>query len=194
MEQETRYTAIIVRTSPKYEGFGNNGRVKSSGDNKCANASCVNGGVLIVSTLLSLIFGIIFVVLTAVGKENTSSHEEDNRCDCTLFTPSLGYGMAASLFIEVGIILAVLVFGLAAVACEKLMKLLTYYAFVSGSFIAVNFIGFLCMTLAVIVFVAMGGRCCSATSIAVASLSAVISALKIVFICIISCYTYLSDD
>ena len=153
-------------------------------------------GLMVVNVLLSLIFAVAFIILTAVGKENISTHDGahslDKRCDCAQFTPSVGYGLAASLFIEVGLIFLVFVlavFNKIVTICRK-YRIFFYYALFDGSFLALNGIAFLCMTLSVIIFVAQGSYCCSVTSVIVASLSAVILTLKIVFITVICCCSY----
>ena len=190
MEQETRYSAYDRSNESTYKESTYLSKARGWWFN-------IQVGMMVVNVVLSLIFAIVFIILTAVGKENISTydgaHSLDKRCDCTLFTPSLGYGLAASLFIEVGLIALVLVFAILAFLC-KTEKLFLYYALVDGSFLALNGIAFLCMTLAVIVFVVRGSYCCSVTSITVASLSAVILAMKIVFITVIGCSSCLCDS
>ena len=196
-----------------YSTFGSNSASanKSSNSQQSQNESiilckgseargwCVYLGILIINILLSLTFAIAFIILTAVGKKNISTydrdHDIDKMCDCTLFTPSLGYGFGGSLFIELGLIAGVFVLAAVAVlCCSKSYKLVLYYALVDATLIVLNFIAFLCMTLAVIVFVARGGQCCSVTSIVVASLSSVLLVLKIVFVVIVCCYSYCCDS
>lgn len=162
----------------------------------CTCCEYVGYGTLITNTLLTLIFGILFIILTAVGEQNISLHDDDMRCDCTLFAPSVGHGLGVSLLIEVGLLVGVLIFGLVAFSFknEAIMKIALYCCFVAGGFLAINYIAFLCITIAVIVFVAMGGVCCSVTSVAVASLSAVIAIFKFVFIIAVLCYQYVNKS
>ena len=54
----------------------------------------------------------MFIVLTAVGQENSS----ENDCDCAQFTPSIGYGLGASLLLEVGMLVVVFMFIIISVA------------------------------------------------------------------------------
>lgn len=161
----------------------------------CSCCECVGFLTGILAVLLTFIFGILFIVLSAVGGENTKSKE--NNCDCTQFTRGLGSGLGISLLLEVGVLLALLALAVGAALCkskqDKCEKLVQYYSFVAGAFIAVNYICFLCMTIAVIVFVATGRSCCSATSIVVASLSGVLSVVKLVVIFVILCYGYFSN-
>lgn len=169
------------------------------GDNVTVDCTCceyLGYGTIITNTLLTLIFGILFIILTAVGKQNVSIHDGDTRCDCTLFAPSVGHGLGVSLLIEVGLLVGVSIFGIVAFLLKNdaIIKIALYCCFVAGGFIAVNYLGFLCMTIAVIVFVATGGVCCSVTSVVVASLSAVIAVFKFVFIIVFLCYQYVHNS
>ena len=163
-------------------------------DFSCCECAGYLTGILI--ELTTLIFGILFIVLSAVGGENISNRD----CHCTLFTRSLGHGLGISLLLEIGMLFAVLVMAIGLSLCqnsekeEACTKLVQYYCYVTGSFIALNYIAFLCMTIAVLVFVATGGSCCSATSVAVASLSAVMAVFKFIVILVVLCYSYFSGD
>lgn len=165
----------------------------------CSRSDCMQAGMLLTNTLLTFIFAIVIIVLTAAGKPNirirTRVYDLDKGCDCISFTPSLSYGLAVSLFIEIGLMVTLLVLAVVStVVGKKYSKLVEYYGYVAGSLVGLNFLGFLCMALAVIVFVAMGtSTCCSATSIAVASLSAFLMAIKTLFICCFCCIM-LTDD
>ena len=167
-------------------------------DDSCS--ICTQVGMLLINTLLTFTIAVIIIVLTAVGKPNISTydgqHEPDKKCSCTLFTPSLAYGLAITLFIEIGLMITLIIFAvIASVTDTKYSKLFTYYAYVAGSFIALNFFGFVCMTIAVLVFAGMGtSLCCSATSIAVAALSAFLLLIKTILICCFCCITLISGD
>ena len=193
----------------QYSGFNGNGKctplinpptINNKKEEKyiydCSCCECVGYMTVVITVLLTLVFGILFMVLTAVGGENTSSREKN--CHCKLFTRELGYGLGISLLLEVGMLFAVLALAVGAALCKQKAaaceKLVEYYSFVAGIFVAINYISFLGMTLAVIVFVATGGVCCSVTSIVVASLSAVMSAFKLVLIFIILCYLYFKNS
>jgi hypothetical protein len=153
-------------------------------------------GTVLVNTLLTFIFAISIFVVTVVGEANINTYESydglhrdlDEKCACTSFSPSLSYGLAASLFTEIGLMAAFVIFAviLTIVSDTEYSKPFTYYACVTGRFIVVNFFAFLCMTVAVMVLVAMGtSACCSSTSIAVASLSTFLLVAKVLFICCI---------
>ena len=163
----------------------------------CSRSDYMQAGMLLTNTLLTFIFAIVIIVLTAAGKPNIRIrvYDLDKGCDCTSFTPSLSYGLAVSLFIEIGLMVTLLILAVVLmVVGEKYSKLVEYYGYVAGSLVGLNFLAFLCMTLAVIVFVAMGtSTCCSATSIAVASLSAFLMVIKTLFICCFCCIM-LTDD
>ena len=171
---------------------------KDSNEGTCS--LCMQVGMMLINALLTFIFTIVIIILTAVGKRNISTyddmHDLDKRCDCTLFTPSLSYGLTVSLFIEIGLMVTLIIFAAITTVTDgtKYSKLLNYYAYVAGSFVALNFFAFLCMTLAVIVFVAMGTlACCNATSIVVASLSTFLLVIKTLFICCFCCIMLISD-
>lgn len=165
----------------------------------CSRSDYMQAGMLLTNTLLTFIFAIVIIVLTAAGNPNirirARVYDLDKGCDCTSFTPSLSYGLAVSLFIEIGLMVTLLILAVVLmVVGEKYSKLVEYYGYVAGSLVGFNFLAFLCMTLAVIVFVAMGtSTCCSATSIAVASLSAFLMVIKTLFICCFCCIM-LTDD
>ena len=72
----------------------------------CSPCEICGYATAVVFFFLTLILGIVFIALTAVGKENTSSSD----CDCTGYTPSMGYGLGASYLIEVGLLVVLLVF------------------------------------------------------------------------------------
>ena len=149
----------------------------------------------VVIFLLTLVFGIVFIVLTAVGKENTSSSEKD--CDCTQFTPSIGYGLGASLLLEVGMLVVLIVF-VAVISLTKkndTEKIFLAFSIFLCALITLNFLGFLCATIAAIVFVGTGGSgCCSVTSIIVASLSVVLATIKLLIITVVCCWSMKDCD
>lgn len=176
-------------------------KAKADSDDGGTCSLCMQVGMMVVNTLLSFVFAIIIIILTAVGKRNVSTydgmHDLDKRCDCTLFTPSLSYGLAVALFIEIGLMVTLIIFAVISTVIDdtinKYPKFLSYFATVAGSLIVLNFFAFLCMTIAVIVFVAMGtSACCSATSIAVASLSTFLLVVKTLFICCFCCIIFTS--
>ena len=149
---------------------------------------------VIVTLLLNLIFGIVFIVLTAIGKENVHSREKN--CDCTQYTPSMGNGLGASLLLELAMM--VLWFVLYAIAELTKNKSLEKSLVASSIFVfcllALNYLGFLSTTIAAIVFVGTGGSCCSATSVIVASISVAITAFKLMIISVCCCWLCAQDD
>ena len=214
MEEEkiigyTAFSAVGVDTATfNVNGDGGDSKGPNDDDTTITKAEdaggtysvCMQVGMIVLNTLLTFIFAIVIIVLTAVGKRNISTydgmHELDKRCDCTLFTPSLSYGLAVSLFIEIGLMVTLIIFAVITTVTDNTnySKLLNYYGYVAGSFVALNFFAFLCMTLAVIVFVAMGtSACCSATSIVVVSLSTFLLVIKTLFICCFCCIMLISD-
>ena len=192
----TTSSTVIEAGGDSKSRSNNDTTVKCDGDT-CS--TCMQAGMLILNTLLTFIFAIVIIVLTAVGKENISTYDgsrTDKKCDCTSLTPSLSYGLAVSLFIEIGLMVTMII--LAGITTltnnDKYSKLLNYYGYAAGSFIGLNFIVFLCMTIAVIVYVAMGtSACCSATSIVVASLSTFLVVIKTVFVCCLCCILFVND-
>ena len=147
----------------------------------------------VVLFLLTLILGIVVIVLTAVGQENTSSSEGD--CDCTDFTPSMGYGLGACLLLEVGMLVFLLIFLLVITntKTEHIEKLFIAFSVFTVMLIILNGIGFFSTTIAAIVFVGEGGSCCSVTSIIVASLCVVMATIKLVILTVSFCYLAVQD-
>ena len=140
---------------------------------------------------LGVVLAVLFIVLTAVGGPNANK-EIEYRCDCTMFTESLGYGLASSLLIEVFLI-GIVVVWTAVVALYKWKECagpLAYCAFATGTAVALNALAFLSMTVSVVVIVALGGHCCAGTSVAVTVLSAVFAVFKIA--CLIALLAYAS--
>lgn len=145
----------------------------------------------IVIFLLTLILGIVFLVLTAVGQENTSNDD----CDCTDFTPSMGYGLGASLLLEVGMLVIVFVF-LCIITLTKsdhIEKLMYAFSIFTFGLIILNGIGLFATTIAAIVSVGTGGSCCSITSIIVASLSTVLATIKLLILTVGFCYMFVKE-
>ena len=138
--------------------------------------------------LLTLILGIVCIVLTAVGQENTSSEERD--CDCTEFTPSMGYGLGASQLLEVGMLVICFVFLCVSVLTKRddLQKLFLAFIIFTFMLIVLNGIGFFGATITAITFVGEGGPCCSATSIIVASLCVALATIKLAILTVACCY------
>ena len=159
-------------------------------DNKCTCCAWLGYVAVITYTVLTLIFGILFIVLTAVGKENISIHKGSTHCSCELFVPAVGYLLGVIQLIEVGLLVGIPVIFMLGFCVEGMINFLLYYCFVAGGLLVINFFCFLCTTLAAIVFVAMGGMCCSTTSVVVASLSGVIAAFKLVIFYVSICHEY----
>ena len=145
----------------------------------------------IVIFLLTLILGIVFLVLTAVGQENTSN----NDCDCTDFTPSMGYGLGASLLLEVGMLVIVFVFAciITLTKSDHIEKLFYAFSIFTLGLIILNGLGFFATTIAATVFVGTGGSCRSITSIIVVSLSTVLATIKLLIVSVGVCYVSVQD-
>lgn len=141
---------------------------------------------IIVLFLLTLILGIVFLVLTAVGQENTSNSD----CDCTSFTPSMGYGLGATLLVEVALLVTVFVFAcvITLTKSDDTEKLFNAFSIFTFGLIILNGIGIFGVSIAVGVFVGEGGSCCSVTSIIVASLSIALATVKLLIVTIGVCY------
>ena len=92
----------------------------------------------VVIFLVTLILGIVFIVLAAVGQENTSSDESN--CDCTDFTPSMGYGLGASLLLEVGMLVMLFVFVcvISLTKTDHIEKLFYVFSFFTAILIILN--------------------------------------------------------
>jgi hypothetical protein len=142
----------------------------------------------VVIFLVTLILGIVSIVLTAVGQENTTSDEKD--CDCTEYTPSMGYGLGSALLLEVGmlVILFVFVCVMALTKTDHIEKLFMVFSLVISMLIILNGLGIFSATIAAIVFVGEGGSCCSVTSIIVASLNVALATIKLLIVTVGFCY------
>lgn len=149
-------------------------------------------GAALTNTLLSFVFAVSIIVLTILGEDSISTYVGydydgvDDLDDCTLFTPSLSYGLAVSLFTEIALMAILIIFTviLTIVGDTECSKPFAYYARVTGTFIALNFFAFLCMTLAMIAFASIVGTssCCSGSSMLVARLSSFLLVVKVLFI------------
>ena len=154
-------------------------------------------GAALTNTLLSFVFAVSIIVLTALGKDNISTYggydgvddlDGEILCDCTLFTPSLSYSLAVSLFTEIALMAILIIFAviLTILGDIEYSKPFVYYARVTGTFIALNFFAFLCMTLAMMALASMGtSSCCSGSSMLVARLSSFLLVVKVLFIIIL---------
>ena len=151
-------------------------------NSKCSCCVWLGFVAVITYTVLALIFGILFIVLTAIGKENISLHEGSKYCNCELFAPSVGYGLGLTLLIEVGLEVSIIIIFILASIGEALKKLFDH-CFVIGGLLAFNYVCFLCIILTII---AMGGICCS---VVVAGLSGLIVAFKFVIIYVYICHS-----
>lgn len=148
-------------------------------------------GTALTNTLLSFVFAVSIIVLTALGKDNISTYGYDGvndldeiLCDCTFFSPSLSYGLAVSLFTEIVLMATLMIFAviLTIVGDTEYSKPFAYYARVTGTFIVLNFFVFLCMTLVVMALASMGtSACCSGSSMLVARLSSFLLGVKVLF-------------
>ena len=160
----------------------------------CSPCDICGYSTVVVIILLTLIFGILFIVLTAVGKQNTKSTSEGG-CDCTLYSPSMGYGLGVSLLLEIGMMMVMFIF-ISVISLTKnssTEKVCYGFCVFFGFLLIINYLGFLCTSITATVFVGIGGTCCSVTSIVVASLSIFLAAIKLLLTVVGICYVVAKD-